>query len=442
MNESEKYLDELLNAADSAGSSDDEDRLMEVEDSFLDEFERELRTEDDSDEFLKQFEKELALENEQQSVTKAAQPMLDDIDQIMSSVGGKPEQRQSGSGTSAQQDDYEYEKDDSFGIEEGDPFSDFGESFLTGEESREQESELSEEGSLEQKKTKKKKKQKEKKEKEKGGFLKKLKQVLFGDAEEDKIESTDDTAGVENRPDSGNFADMSFDILNELEGVAKEPSAEEQKVTPKETETKKEKKEKKKKPKKEKKPKEKKEKKPKPPAEPDNTPPLPKVPVILIFVMAASVLALIIIGTNYTGYKNSFSNAEQAYEEGDYSGAYESVAGISVKEKDRETYRKYYIVGTVAAEYEAYTGMMELEIYDMALDSLIRVVQRYDKYIEDADTYGCRRELDKLAAAAETVLAEQFGISVEKAREIYAIADKETYTREIQSVLSSAGYAE
>ena len=207
---------------------------------------------------------------------------------------------------------------------------------------------------------------------------------------------------------------------------------------------KKEKKKKEKAPKqpKEKKVKPKKEKKPKPPAEPDNTPPLPKVPVILVFVMAASILVLVLAGTHLLGYSNSFADASQAFAEGRYSDAFQSVDGEKVKEKDADTYEKYRITAMVSAEYEAYESMMDAEVYDMALDSLIRTVQRYDKYLQDAETYGCRGEFDKIESAAETALQQDFGLTAEDARTMYALSNKETYSREIYKVLEKAGLSE
>ena len=207
---------------------------------------------------------------------------------------------------------------------------------------------------------------------------------------------------------------------------------------------KKEKKKKEKAPKqpKEKKVKPKKEKKPKPPAEPDNTPPLPKVPVILVFVMAASILVLVLAGTHLLGYSNSFADADQAFAEGRYSDAFQAVAGEKVKEKDTDTYEKYRITAMVSAEYEAYESMMDAEVYDMALDSLIRTVQRYDKYLQDAETYGCRGEFDKIESAAETALQQDFGLTAEDARTMYALSNKETYSREIYKVLEKAGLSE
>ncbi len=139
---------------------------------------------------------------------------------------------------------------------------------------------------------------------------------------------------------------------------------------------KKEKKKKEKAPKqpKEKKVKPKKEKKPKPPAEPDNT--------------AAAKSAgdprfcdgSIHSGTcsgrhTFTWIFKQFCRCRPAFAEGRYSDAFQAVAGEKVKEKkDTDTYEKYRITAMVSAEYEAYESMMDAEVYDMALDSLIRTV--------------------------------------------------------------------
>ena len=86
------------------------------------------------------------------------------------------------------------------------------------------------------------------------------------------------------------------------------------------------------------------------------------------------------------------------------------MAGEKVKEKDTDTYEKYRITAMVSAEYEAYESMMDAEVYDMALDSLIRTVRRYDRYLQDAETYGCRGEFDKIESATENSITAGFWI--------------------------------
>ena len=476
MNESENYLDQLLNAVDGRSDLNDSDPVnpeeieskeqmpqkstretIDIPDSndlFMDQFEQELRKDNDPDEFLKQFEQELDRDESSQGVTKATQPMLDDIDQIMESVNQEAANDTAEMETSAVEKTAEQKEDtaevkndegasedgiddlaiddigiDDFGLDDPETenekaVSDEDDELMkilsgTGEDSEIPEADNAK---AEEKKPKKQ------------GFLAKLSKLLFGDDEPDEEE----ISGMQAEPAVTEMSMDDMDILKELEG-----SSDDDKKGKKEKK-KKEKKKKEKAPKqpKEKKVKPKKEKKPKPPAEPDNTPPLPKVPVILVFVMAASILVLVLAGTHLLGYSNSFADADQAFAEGRYSDAFQAVAGEKVKEKDTDTYEKYRITAMVSAEYEAYESMMDAEVYDMALDSLIRTVQRYDKYLQDAETYGCRGEFDKIESAAETALQQDFGLTAEDARTMYALSNKETYSREIYKVLEKAGLSE
>jgi hypothetical protein len=462
MNESENYLDQLLNAVDGRSDLNDSDPVNteEIEsredmpqksttekidipvddDLFMDQFEQELRSDNDSDEFLKQFEQELNKEETSQGVTKAAQPMLDDIDQIMDSVNSNAEADGENEADDLSIDDFGFSD---FGLDDAETDSEAEKTetlpdeddelmkILSGTGEETESSEKTAAASAEPQTSEETKEEEEKPKKK--GFFAKLAKLLFGD---DELED-EEASAAQAEPVITEMSMEDMDILKELEGSSDGKKEKKEKK-------KKEKKKKEKAPKqpKEKKVKPKKEKKPKPPAEPDNTPPLPQVPVILVFVMAASILVLVLAGTHLVGYSNSFSDADQAFAEGRYSDAFQAVAGEKVKEKDTDTYEKYRITAMVYAEYEAYESMMNAKVYDMALDSLIRTVQRYDRYLQDAETYGCRGEFDKIASAAETALQQDFGLTAEDARAMYAMSDKETYSREIYKVLEKAGLSE
>ena len=462
MNESENYLDQLLNAVDGRSDLNDSDPVNteEIEsredmpqksttekidipvddDLFMDQFEQELRSDNDSDEFLKQFEQELNKEETSQGVTKAAQPMLDDIDQIMDSVNSNAKADGENEADDLSIDDFGFSD---FGLDDAETDSEAEKTETLPDEDDElmkilsgtgEETESSEETAAASAEPQTSEETKEEEEKpKKKGFFAKLAKLLFGD---DELED-EEASAAQAEPVITEMSMEDMDILKELEGSSDGKKEKKEKK-------KKEKKKKEKAPKqpKEKKVKPKKEKKPKPPAEPDNTPPLPKVPVILVFVMAASILVLVLAGTHLVGYSNSFSDADQAFAEGRYSDAFQAVAGEKVKEKDTDTYEKYRITAMVYAEYEAYESMMNAKVYDMALDSLIRTVQRYDRYLQDAETYGCRGEFDKIASAAETALQQDFGLTAEDARTMYALSNKETYSREIYKVLEKAGLSE
>lgn len=462
MNESENYLDQLLNAVDGRSDLNDSDPVNteEIEsredmpqksttekidipvddDLFMDQFEQELRSDNDSDEFLKQFEQELNKEETSQGVTKAAQPMLDDIDQIMDSVNSNAKADGENEADDLSIDDFGFSD---FGLDDAETDSEAEKTETLPDEDDElmkilsgtgEETESSEETAAASAEPQTSEETKEEEEKpKKKGFFAKLAKLLFGD---DELED-EEASAAQAEPVITEMSMEDMDILKELEGSSDGKKEKKEKK-------KKEKKKKEKAPKqpKEKKVKPKKEKKSKPLAEPDNTPPLPKVPVLLVFVMAASILVLVLAGTHLVGYSNSFSDADQAFAEGRYSDAFQAVAGEKVKEKDTDTYEKYRITAMVYAEYEAYESMMNAKVYDMALDSLIRTVQRYDRYLQDAETYGCRGEFDKIASAAETALQQDFGLTAEDARAMYAMSDKETYSREIYKVLEKAGLSE
>ena len=374
MNESENYLDQLLNAVDGRSDLNDSDPVnpeeieskeqmpqkstretIDIPDSndlFMDQFEQELRKDNDPDEFLKQFEQELDRDESSQGVTKAAQPMLDDIDQIMESVNQEAANDTAETAASAVEKTAEQKEDtaevkndedasedgiddlaiddigiDDFGLDDSETenekaVSDEDDELMrilsgTGEDSEIPEADNAkaevqpDDGVKEEKKPKKQ------------GFLAKLSKLLFGDDEPDEEEISE----MQAEPAVTEMPMDDMDILKELEGSS----------------------------------------------------------------------------------------------DGD---------------------KKYRITAMVSAEYEAYESMMDAKVYDMALDSLIRTVQRYDKYLQDAETYGCKGELDKIESAAETALQQDFGLTAEDARTMYALSDKETYSREIYKALEKAGLSE
>lgn len=267
-------------------------------------------------------------------------------------------------------------------------------------------------------------KKKAKKQKKNGAFSHFL-NVLFGEDEEETPVKVSEEGSL-NTLDDENLA-----ILRELD-ASNETSGKKDKK-------KKEKKPKKEKPKKEKKPKAPKPKKEKKPKEPDLSPPLPKKPVILIVVMAASIFLLIMLGSNLTSYSNDISAAKESYRNGKYVEAYTAISGRNVKEADQPLYNKCAVMAMVEEQYLAYLSLMELGKYDMALDSLVRGIGRYDKYYEKAEEYGILLEYNELEVKIEQVLFEQFGVAAEEAKELYQMREREDYSVGIQKILENLG---
>lgn len=292
------------------------------------------------------------------------------------------------------------------------------------EHSEDEDSEVQDEferlGSIEELKDLKEAKEKRKKQ----GFFSKIMSVLFGPDEEE-----DDTKIAED--DSlGSISSENREILKEMdadEGAGKKGKKEKKK---------KEKKEKKEKAKKEKAPKVKKEK---PPKEIDRTPPLPKKPVILIFIMALSILILILLGSSNLQSGQDMQQAKDDFASGSYVTAFQTVAGSSVKGKDENFYKKAQVLASIQSEYQSYESLSGINENEMALDALIRGYGRCVDGADLAQEYEITDEMEGLKAQILQQLSDHFGVSEEKAAELHAMTKRTDYTKAIQEILAAAG---
>lgn len=265
--------------------------------------------------------------------------------------------------------------------------------------------------------TKEKADDEKKKPKKKKGFFAKLAATLFGEEEE----PTDvEHVEVPESQDLENISDENLQILKELEAAEQAGAAKEDKK-----QAKKDKKKAKK---------EKKEKEPKP-EEPDNTPPLPKKPVILIFLMAFSILALVLLMMKLSGKNSYIDTAKQAMDNGEYVEAYEQLSGLNLKGNDQKLYEEVSTMAAVQEQYQAYLTLMGADKYDLALDALVRGIGRYDKGLDNAKKYGREGEMNHLKDQLEEALDQQFGMSTDDARKLYKIKDREEYSKEIQKII-------
>lgn len=266
----------------------------------------------------------------------------------------------------------------------------------------------------------------------KGGLISKLK-GLFSKLMKDDEE--DIALKQSKAPTAESLADENADILAELDDLERVPAKK----------AKKEKKKKEKKPKKEKAPKkikapkEPKPKKEKKPKEIDNTPPLPKGPVAMIWMMAISMVALVLLGINTLGYSSAVETAKSLKNNGHYAEAYAELSGFTIKEKDRELYGQLAILSTVDSELNAYAVFEKNEMPDKAFDSLICAAGRCKLNEAEADVYECLGQLEILKKNVSNELEQKYGMSYEEALEMYSIRDRDDYTIAIYKKLTELG---
>lgn len=496
MSNAEEYLDDLLSSlSEEEKNGMEEDSSVLGEDSAEDEallkqFEEELSADSEED-FLHQFEQELDEGQQEPAITEVEaekaesseeQAILEDIDDILnevkeetvSAVEPQPEVKEDAAETTGSNDDdlmallsgltgsdelsdigqepapqamdemaqtsetgNVSQDEDLFGL---DGLGQMGNDIFDDEEEKpsdipgSEKEEIAEEQGGKDKKKKKDKKDKKNGEK-KEGFLQKLSLLLFGeDEEEEALSPGDENLKLLKELDAAGETDHGAVKPDDPKEKKKREKAEKKAQKKQEKAAKKEAKQAEKaqkaasKPKKEKKPKEK-----------DNTPPLPKKPVILITVMAISIFALVMLGSNAVGYSVAKEQAQEAYKAGDYVEAYTKLAGHEIKEKDEEFYIKTGLLATLQEEYNAYQSMMSLNEYELALDCLIRGVGRHDKNLEDATRYGVAPEFNNLNDQMVQELANNFGVDEEQAKAVYAQRSRKNYTLELKRILKEAG---
>lgn len=267
--------------------------------------------------------------------------------------------------------------------------------------------------------------------KKKEGFLQKLSLILFGeDDEEEELAAGDENRKLLKELDAAGETDAGAVKPEDPKEKKKREKAEKKARKKQEKEAKKAERAQKaaNKPKKEKKPKEK-----------DNTPPLPKKPVILIAVMAVSIFALVLLGSNAVGYSVFKGEAQDAYKQGDYVTAYTKLNGAKIKESDDIFYNKTALLAAIQEEYESYQSMMQINEPEMALDCLIRGIGRCDNNADKAEEYGVTAEVGQLKDQIVQTLSETFGVDEQQALEVYGQRSRTDYTLELKKILKASG---
>ncbi len=273
------------------------------------------------------------------------------------------------------------------------------------------------------------------KEPKKGGFLEKLKDLLFGKEEEEPVKeqvvlTTGDAFGIEELSDENAQILATFAEADKTEA--------EDKAAIKDKKQKKKKNAKEKKPAKPKAPKSVKPKKPK---VVDNTPPLPKGPVVLVFLLAISILVFVYFGTTLIGYSSAISKANKLYKLGQYTEAAAQLNGLEIKDKDVMFHGKVSTLAAVDSEISAYQIFMKNDRKAEALDCLISAAGRCEVNDNNTLLFDCAGEMGILKDGIKVELQEQFGLTYEEAIELYELTERnrDSYTIALHELMDELG---
>ena len=146
--------------------------------------------------------------------------------------------------------------------------------------------------------------------------------------------------------------------------------------------------------------------------------PLNKPAVVFIFTLFLGGTFLFYLGMSNFNYTLAIQKATDYFDNQKYHKAYDEIKGVEVKEKDQDLKNRIYTVMYVERLYEAYQNNIELDRQKKALDSLLRGVDKYYEYYDEAQKLGIVDDLNYSFAQVQTALQDHYGITVEQAAAI------------------------
>lgn len=156
----------------------------------------------------------------------------------------------------------------------------------------------------------------------------------------------------------------------------------------------------------------------------------------VIFVMTFFILigGFILIGTDLYSYSLAIDNAHTEFSRKRYDEAYKNIYGADIRKKDQEIYDKIMTVMYVKKELNSYQNYMDINMYPEALDSLLKGLRRYDKYLDRAKELGIKADLDYVKGQILDELKTEFGINEEEAAAINNSEDQIQYSVNVVNV--------
>lgn len=288
---------------------------------------------------------------------------------------------------------------------------------------------------VKEKRKKKEKKPKEKKQKEKGekeGFGKKLAAMFFGsDDDETEAEETGKGKGKAGSADGEGEAKT---------GGKKKKEKKKEPPKKKEPDPKKAAKEKEKKAKNAEKAKIRAEKAQKAEKERRAAKKLPKKKVI-VWVLFCASLGVGILLLNSIGMSTiQLTEARSAFEEKDFETAYRLLNGRELAEEDQLLFRQSSAVLHLEHAVEAYTNHLKLKKPVLALEDLLKGVDKYQKLLQTGEGELVTPELDAEYQNILAILREQYSLSEEGALEINAIEEDYEYSMQLEALADGEVY--
>lgn len=151
----------------------------------------------------------------------------------------------------------------------------------------------------------------------------------------------------------------------------------------------------------------------------------------IVFIFFAMIAVVIIVGTSVLSYSLSIRNAEYEFNRDEYTLAYNEIYGLDVKPEDIVLYDRIMTVMYVQKQLNSYDNYYGMNDMPKALDSLLKGLQRYEKYIDLAIELEVDSDLDSVRKKILEKVSASFMMTEQEAMEIIQSDNQAEYSKKV-----------
>ena len=159
-----------------------------------------------------------------------------------------------------------------------------------------------------------------------------------------------------------------------------------------------------------------------------------RVGASIVFVFFAAIAIAIIIGTKVYAYSQNLENAKKSFEYKHYNEAYNEIAGMDIKEEDEEFELKVMVVMYAHKQLNSFQHYYAIGLYPEALDSLLKGLERHDKYSALASIINVTEDMDSIREEILNQLKTVYSLTEKEAMQLVAMDDHTAYTKKVYEI--------
>ncbi|MDE7327447.1 MAG: hypothetical protein K2N63_14445, partial [Lachnospiraceae bacterium] len=117
-----------------------------------------------------------------------------------------------------------------------------------------------------------------------------------------------------------------------------------------------------------------------------------------------------------------------------YNEAYNEITGLDVKEEDQPFTLKVMVVMYTYKQLNSFNYYYKAGLYPEALDSLLKGLERYDKYSALASIVDVTKDMDSIRGEILEKLETVYSLTEEEAMKLVTMGDHAAYTEKVYEI--------